>query len=393
MATFTNFFGAFDQSDSKTETNSPVQSDVITASDVSSGNSPVTSPVSKTDSKTESKASFVADVTVQEEKSDDTKGDENVILLNDGSHLGANNKNVIEIFKEKTNIELIKSLKSKTISELSHNATLKCLTGRWASLKKEEIEEMNFDTIKAFLSTTDYNHSVSKNKNALEYTLYLMVCRYVEKNKTTTPEQFEELFDLLRHQLLTPTSIGHLADLDQCKALLESSHAFCKKLIGVYNFLANGKSVITQSNRFPKVTAQQIEQKLTPVAFSELKVGDSIDAQDSNGSWYTARVLKKESDFVSKNGEANVTVSFDGFSALCDEVFTEESLGETVRVSKFGTMTGGVAHQNNANCKCVSCLKSKSGNDSPSLESLENIGALGQLLLASVFGGSSMRLF
>jgi hypothetical protein len=393
MATFTNFFGAFSQSDntdSKVDSKSgksPVTSPAP-KTEFKSGISPVTSPVPKTESKVEFKVEPTVeptvDVQVQNEDNFDTKCDSDlkkdneITFLNVGSHVGVNDQNVTGFFNNQSNSGLIEALKLTDLSDASRQAILKCLTGRSFSLLQKEVEEMDFATVKEFLSTNDFNHSAAKKKSKLEDMLGNMLYFHAKKNATLTSEQFEELFNLLRHQLLTPTTLGSIATLDQCKVLCESSHEFCKNLIRAYNFLAGGDKV-TQSNRFPVVP--QFEQKLTPVTFAELTVGDRVDVMDNCGSWYTARLLKKESDFVSKDGEGRVTFSFDGFPSSFDEVFTEEEVNEGSYVSKFGTMTNGVPHENKLDCKCTDCLKRKQQPDP-----IENLGDLGQLLLASVFG-------
>jgi len=230
-----------------------------------------------------------------------------------------------------------------------------------------DIDIMNHDIMKAILSTTDYTHlkcvhsMIIMNKH--EELLATVLCCYFTKNKDSTPEQFKELFSMLRCELITPFILGRLAMTEQCKAVRRADHEFSNKLNDMFVFLATGFGSTGQVNRFTRTPSKtrdpvvtSFEQKVVPLELKDLKSGDKIDAKDYVGNWYTATVVDVHSD------EGYVTVSYDGYGPEYNENIDESK--HNSRLSVFKSVTNGIPHltyhERNVNgrqCTCVTCLE------------------------------------
>lgn len=203
----------------------------------------------------------------------------------------------------------------------------------------QSIKLMSYEMLYELITREDYTKLYS-----LENILCaLIVCWFSEhKNEDDiTSEKFLECWNKLRKSLLTPITITKVVSSPFYNSLEER---IAPEIVKLYTNVLIG-SKISEKERYKTYVNKNV---MTEEECKKLKLGEIVDAQDKEGTWYVATIIAIGID--------KVRIHFSGWT----EKYDEWILFKDNRIAELGSITNGIEHTNSPTCKCVKCQNYKS---------------------------------
>ncbi len=228
---------------------------------------------------------------------------------------------------------------------------------------------MNIDLIRYLLKTNDYEQTYSHDDDKLETNIAFALLNTLSEEYKTNKNQdicetlVKEFWPLLKHDAIDMdffkklylTKVYHIPNVTQYLA-----PSIIKCLFSLERGLLYTHAILPKQRWQIKKDLEELKSYMTLEEINNLKVGDKLDAKDSEKKWYVAEVVS--------NNERNVRVHFLGWNSSNDENLDKTDI---TKFAAYGKFTNKVEHRppirdiNGAPtgepCPCVAC-KSRQNN-------------------------------